>query len=57
MPVDDKGGGRMRRGKDGIKTDIAPEEPTVLSHGVPGQYGGFEPERRFMPFWVHRQSQ
>jgi penicillin-binding protein 1A len=57
MPVDEKGGGRMRRGKDGIKTDIAPEEPTVLSHGVPGQYGGFEPERRFMPFWVHQQAQ
>ncbi|WP_417909634.1 transglycosylase domain-containing protein [Candidatus Electronema sp. PJ] len=57
MPVDDKGGGLMRRGKDGIQTDLALEEPAILSHGVPGQYGGFEPERRFMPFWLLRRQQ
>jgi penicillin-binding protein 1A len=56
MPVDEKDGGLMRRGKDGIKTDLSPDEPTVLSHGVPGQYGGFEPERRFMPFWLLRRQ-
>ncbi|MGX9725750.1 MAG: transglycosylase domain-containing protein [Candidatus Electronema sp. VV] len=56
MPVDPKSGGRMRRGKDGVQTDLSPEEETaVLSHGAPGQYGGFEPERRFMPFWLHRR--
>ncbi len=54
MPVDEKGGGRMRRGKDGIKTDLSPDEAAVLSHGLPGEYGGFEPERRFLPFWLNQ---
>ncbi|WP_417913976.1 transglycosylase domain-containing protein [Candidatus Electronema sp. JM] len=56
MPVDEQGGGLMRRGKDGLKTDIAPEEAAVLCHGAPGQYGGFEPERRFLPFWLLRRQ-
>ncbi len=55
MPVDPKSGGRMRRGKDGVPAVLSPEEPAVLCHGVPGQHGGFEPERRFMPFWLHQR--
>jgi hypothetical protein len=54
MPVDEKGGGRMRRGTDGIKTDLPPDESAALCHGLPGEYGGFEPERRFLPFWLNQ---
>ncbi len=56
MPVDKGNGGRMRRGNAGLRQDVSPEEPAVLSHGTPGRKGGFEPERRFRPFWLLRQE-
>jgi membrane peptidoglycan carboxypeptidase len=56
MPVDKENGGRMRRGDAGLRQNMAPEKPAVLSHGAPGRNGGFEPERRFQPFWLLRQE-
>ncbi len=56
IPVDKQNGGLMRRGNAGLRTNIAPAEPAILSHGNPGQNGGFEPERRFRPFWQLQQE-
>jgi penicillin-binding protein 1A len=56
MPVDEKNGGRMRRGADGVKNDLPPDEAAVLCHGLPGEYGGFEPTRRFLPFWLNQSG-
>lgn len=56
MPVNKENGGRMRRGNAGLRQTAAPEEPAILSHGMAGRNGGFEPERRFQPFWLLRQE-
>ena len=56
MPVDKENGGLMRRGNAGVSRNTAPSEPAVLSHGTPGLRGGFEPERRFRPFWLLQEE-
>jgi membrane peptidoglycan carboxypeptidase len=53
VPVDPKQGGAVLQGRGGRHTQIAPGVPVILSYGIVGSGGHFEPARLFRPFWMN----
>jgi len=51
VPVDPKAGGRIMPGRGARHALVAPDMPVILSYGVVGEGGRFEPARWFRPFW------
>ena len=55
VPADPKNGGLVLEGKGGSKSLLSPAGPAILSHGRVNGAGVFEPQSRFMPFWVNQK--
>ena len=51
VPVDPKQGGAVLPGRGGRHAGIAPDFPVILTYGIVGNAGHFEPARLFRPFW------
>lgn len=53
VPVAPDLGGVVIAGRGALRTRLAPGAPVVLTHGQIGSGGGFEPQRRFRPYWLN----
>ncbi|MHB8790879.1 MAG: transglycosylase domain-containing protein [Desulfobulbaceae bacterium] len=51
VPVDPKQGGAMLAGRELLPVRTTPGFPAILAYGRMNQYGIFEPDRFFRPFW------
>lgn len=51
VPVDPERGGAMLAGRELLRVRTAPGFPAILAYGRMSQYGTFEPDRFFRPFW------
>ena len=56
VPVDPKQGGAVLQGRGGRHTRIAPDFPVILTYGIVGTGGRFDPARFFKPFWGNDQT-
>jgi len=56
VPVDPKQGGAILQGRGGRHARIAPDFPVILSYGIVGSGGHFEPARLFRPFWTNNSE-
>ncbi len=51
VPVDPKQGGAVLQGRGGRHARVAPDFPVILTYGIVGAGGRFDPARFFKPFW------
>ncbi|HHD56718.1 MAG TPA: glycosyl transferase family 51, partial [Desulfobulbaceae bacterium] len=56
VPVDPKQGGAVLQGRGGRHARIAPDFPVILTYGIVGAGGRFDPARFFKPFWQNEQA-
>ncbi|HHL32885.1 MAG TPA: glycosyl transferase family 51 [Desulfobulbaceae bacterium] len=56
VPVDPKQGGVVLKGRGGRHARIAPDFPVILTYGIVGAGGRFDPTRLFKPFWRNEQA-
>ncbi len=56
VPVDPKQGGTVLQGRGGRHTRIAPDFPVILTYGIVGSGGRFDPAGFFRPFWQNEQA-
>jgi len=56
VPVDPKQGGAVLQGRGGRHARVAPDFPVILTYGIVGTGGRFDPARFFKPFWHNEQA-
>ncbi|RUM36639.1 MAG: hypothetical protein DSY57_05295 [Desulfobulbus sp.] len=56
VPVDPKQGGTVLQGRGGRHARIAPDFPVILTYGIVGSGGRFDPAGFFQPFWQNEQA-
>jgi len=57
VPVDPKAGGMVVPGRGARHALVAPDIPVILSYGIVGEGGRFEPARWFRPFWLNEAAE